>query len=83
MLLPWFFRSVISFSVIVLSSQVLSILTKDYCGAVFLLAKELPLIDLKSDGFLTFRKYINNYAKSEYFISLQTELELIKTSFHK
>jgi len=52
---------------------------QDYCSAVSLLDKALPNIDLKSAGFLTFRKHINNYAKSDYFISLKTELELIKT----
>ena len=56
---------------------------RDYCEAVLLLAKALPLIDLKSPGFLNFRAYIDKYIKSDFFISLQAELKIIKNDLSK
>ncbi len=51
---------------------------KDYCDAVLLISKNISLINLKSNGFLSFRKYIDNYVKSDYFISLKSRLDEIK-----
>ena len=56
---------------------------RDYCEAVSLLIKDLPLIDLKSPGFLDFRAYLDKYIKSDFFISLQAELEIIKNDLSK
>jgi DNA mismatch repair protein MutS len=41
-----------------------------YCNAVEGLAHKLTLADLKSDGFLSFREYLLDYAESERFVSL-------------
>ena len=50
-----------------------------YCDAVTSLVYDLSLVDLKSCGFLAFRDYITNYAESNYFTSLLTEIKKLKT----
>jgi hypothetical protein len=49
-----------------------------YCEAVNILVDDLTLIDLKSRGFLTFREYITNYAKSGGFTLLLAETKKLK-----
>ncbi len=49
-----------------------------YCDAVTGLAHDLTTADLKSHGFLAFREYVTNYAKSNYFVYLLTETEKVK-----
>ena len=49
-----------------------------YCEAVNCLAHDLTLADLKSRGFLAFRAYITNYAKSDHFTSLLAETKKLK-----
>jgi DNA mismatch repair ATPase MutS len=49
-----------------------------YCEAVNCLVHDLNLVDLKSRGFLTFREYITNYAKSGSFTSLGAETKKLK-----
>jgi hypothetical protein len=49
-----------------------------YCDAVTSLANDLSLADLKSRGFLAFRKYLAAYISSERFKSLQMETEQLK-----
>ncbi|HUW64998.1 MAG TPA: DNA mismatch repair protein MutS [Spirochaetia bacterium] len=44
-----------------------------FCEAVNYLADKLTLVDLKSRGFLAFREYLKNYAKSGGFTSLLAE----------
>jgi DNA mismatch repair ATPase MutS len=44
-----------------------------YCDAVTCLAHDVPLVDLKSRGFLAFREYLINYATSDRFMSLLAE----------
>jgi DNA mismatch repair protein MutS len=44
-----------------------------YCDAVNCLVHDLSLVDLKSRGFLAFREYLTNYAKSDRFTSLLAE----------
>jgi len=44
-----------------------------YCDAVNCLVHDLSLLFLKSRGFLTFREYLTNYAKSDRFTSLLAE----------
>ena len=50
---------------------------KIYCDAVDGLAHDLTLVELKSRGFLDFREYITNYAKSGGFTSLRTETKTL------
>ena len=49
-----------------------------YCEAVHHLVHELTLANLKSRGFLAFREYITNYAKSDHFTSLLAETKKLK-----
>lgn len=44
-----------------------------YCDAVNCMVQDLSLIDLKSRGFLGFREYLTNYAKSDRFTMLLAE----------
>jgi len=44
-----------------------------YCDAINCLVHDLSLADLKSRGFLGFREYLTNYAKSDRFTSLLAE----------
>jgi len=46
---------------------------KIYCDAVTCLVHDLSLVDLKSRGFLGFREYLTDYAKSSHFTSLLAE----------
>ncbi|TEB06689.1 DNA mismatch repair protein MutS [Pelotomaculum schinkii] len=50
-----------------------------YCEAVNCLLNDLTLADLKSRGFLAFREYITNYAKSFLFTSLLAETKKLTT----
>ena len=49
-----------------------------YCDAVNCLVHDLSLVNLKSRGFLSFREYITNYAKSDRFTVLLAETEQLK-----
>jgi DNA mismatch repair protein MutS len=49
-----------------------------YCRAVTDLAGDLGLADLKSGGFLAFRKYLTGYAHSQSFQSLLEEAQRVK-----
>jgi DNA mismatch repair protein MutS len=49
-----------------------------YCDAVTNLARELGRADLKSGGFLVFRKYVAGYSHSQGFQSLLEEAQRIK-----
>jgi len=49
-----------------------------YCEAVDCLLHDLSLADMKSRGFLGFRDYVANYARSERFTSLRVEAEKLK-----
>jgi len=51
---------------------------KNYCDAITNLAGDLSIMDLKSSGFISFRKYITDYAKSESFTLLQSEMKKLK-----
>ena len=46
---------------------------KMYCEAVMTLENQLSIEDIKSQGLLSFRIYLNNYVKSSNFLSLITE----------
>lgn len=52
---------------------------EDYCDAITYLVDTLSPLDLKSLGFLTFREYMMDYSKSDYFSSLKAEMEKLKT----
>lgn len=52
---------------------------KIYCDAVNCLVHDLSTADLKSRGFLVFREYLTNYAKSDSFTLLLAETEKLKT----
>ena len=49
-----------------------------YCQAVAQLAGDLREAQMQSRGFLTFREYLTNYAKSQTFLSLQAEAQKVK-----
>ncbi len=49
-----------------------------YCEALSCLVFDLAVVDLKSRGFLAFRKYITNYYESDYFTSLLAETKKLK-----
>ncbi len=49
-----------------------------YCKAVLCLVQDLTLVDVKSRGFLNFRKYITDYSKSDGFTSLTAETKQLK-----
>ena len=49
-----------------------------YCDAVNCLVHDLSLLVLESRGFLAFREYLTNYAKSDRFTSLLTETKELK-----
>jgi DNA mismatch repair ATPase MutS len=49
-----------------------------YCDAVNCLVHDLSLADLKSHGFLAFREYLADYAKSDRFTSLLAETKTLK-----
>jgi DNA mismatch repair protein MutS len=49
-----------------------------YCQAITNLARDLDLADLKSGGFMEFRKYISGYAYSQNFQSLLKEAQRVK-----
>ncbi|HWP48738.1 MAG TPA: hypothetical protein VNM22_16400 [Candidatus Limnocylindrales bacterium] len=49
-----------------------------YCDAVNGLTHDLSLADLKSRGFLAFREYLMNYAKSDRFTLLLAETKKLK-----
>ncbi|MEW6621967.1 MAG: DNA mismatch repair protein MutS [Bacillota bacterium] len=51
---------------------------KVYCEAVNCLVDDLNLTELKSRGFLAFREYMTNYAKSDPYISLLAETKKLK-----
>lgn len=51
-----------------------------YYDAVTSLVDDLSLVDLKSRGFLAFREYITDYAESNYFTLLLTEMKKLKTN---
>ncbi|MBN1640290.1 MAG: DNA mismatch repair protein MutS [Anaerolineae bacterium] len=50
-----------------------------YCEAVTGLAHDLDLVDLESCGFLAFREYVRDYARSGSFTSLVAETTGLKT----
>lgn len=50
-----------------------------YCDAVVCLVRDLSLVNLKSQGFLSFREQVTNYAKSSQFTMLLTETNALKT----
>jgi DNA mismatch repair protein MutS len=50
-----------------------------YCQAVTNLAHSLGLVNLKSGGFLAFRKYVIGYAHSQRFQSLLEEAQKVKS----
>ena len=50
-----------------------------YCQAVVNLASDLDRADLKSAGFLAFRKYVSGYAHSQIFQSLHKEAQKVKS----
>jgi DNA mismatch repair protein MutS len=49
-----------------------------YCQAVTDLARDLDRADLKSNGFLAFRKYVSGYADSQSFQLLHKEAQKVK-----
>jgi len=49
-----------------------------YCDAVSSLANDLTLVDAESRGFLAFRQYLTDYAKSDLFTSLLAETKTLK-----
>jgi DNA mismatch repair protein MutS len=49
-----------------------------YCDAVSGLAYDLTLVDLQSRGFLAFRQYVTDYAKSDPFTSLVAETKALQ-----
>jgi len=49
-----------------------------YCDAVRCLAHDLSCADVQSCGFLAFRDYVTNYAKSDQFTSLMAEAKKLK-----
>jgi DNA mismatch repair protein MutS len=49
-----------------------------YCDAINSFAHALSLMELRSRGFLSFRDYLINYAKSESFTSLLAETKTLK-----
>jgi len=50
-----------------------------YCDAVTDLTHDLSLADLKSRGFVAFREYLTNYARSREFQSLLAEAQTVKS----
>lgn len=46
-----------------------------YCQTISSLAHDLTAVDLKSQGFLSFREYLLNYIQSDHFTSLLDETE--------
>lgn len=51
-----------------------------YCAAIQSLAQEIGSYELSSRGFIAFREYVNNYADSDTFLLLQTEVNALKES---
>jgi DNA mismatch repair ATPase MutS len=49
-----------------------------YCEAVNCLADDLSHIDLKSRGFLAFRKYLTDYSHSDQFMTLCSEVKTLR-----
>jgi DNA mismatch repair protein MutS len=49
-----------------------------YCENIKSFATELANSDLRSRGFLTFRDYLSNYARSAYFNSLLSQMKQLK-----
>ncbi len=49
-----------------------------YCKSVCRLVEDLSLVDLKSRGFLSFREYMTDYAKSDGFMSLLAETKKLE-----
>ena len=50
-----------------------------YCETINNLVNGLSMLDLKSRGFLSFREYLTNYAKSDVFTSLLTATQKLNT----
>ena len=51
---------------------------KNYCDAVNDLAHDISSVDLRSRGFLAFRTYLMNYAKSDCFVTLLAETKQLQ-----
>jgi DNA mismatch repair ATPase MutS len=51
-----------------------------YSDAITCIVHDLSRIDLKSRGFLSFRKYVTNYAGSDGFKTLLEEIKSLKTA---
>ncbi len=49
-----------------------------YCDAITGLVDDIKEINLKSEGFISFREYLTNYANSESFVSFLTETKKLK-----
>ncbi|BBB91154.1 MAG TPA: hypothetical protein PKA28_11360 [Methylomusa anaerophila] len=49
-----------------------------YCETINSLVDGLALVELEARGFLAFREYLSNYARSESFISLITETKKLQ-----
>jgi DNA mismatch repair protein MutS len=51
-----------------------------YCEIITSLARNLALVDLKSQGLLAFRQYVSNYIQSSGFQSLLAETQEVKNA---
>lgn len=51
---------------------------KTYCQEINFLVQDLSSFNIKSRGLSEFLKYISDYARSDYFISLQSETNTLK-----
>lgn len=56
---------------------------KIYCDAVVTLEQDLKSIDIHSQGFLSFKKYLSIYVNSDYFAALIAEVKHLKTELSK
>jgi DNA mismatch repair ATPase MutS len=54
-----------------------------YCDAVTTLASDIASVDLRSRGFLAFREYVTDYAKSGGFTALHAETKSLKADLSK
>jgi len=54
-----------------------------YCDAVLTLTNDISCIEIKSEGFISFREYLNNYVNSDTFRSLDTWTKQLEDDLSK
>lgn len=54
-----------------------------YCDAVITLKNDISIIELGSEGFISFREYLNNYVNSDAFKSLITQTKELEDDLSK